>query len=467
MRILVVDDERPICNLIHMALTEAGHEVFEAYSGQQALELGHKYAFDLVFCDVRMGEIDGFDVLRAFRERLQLEAEIILMTGYASLEAALKAVKLGANDYICKPFNITELLELAASAEQRMFLKKQSLPTTKDVAHLAERAAMLGRCPAMLNVFKTLGRVAPTDLSVLICGESGTGKELVARAIHANSPRAEKPFVAVNCGALTETLLETELFGHVRGAFTGALSHRPGFFEEAEGGTILLDEITETTPAFQVHLLRVLQEGEIRRVGSNQPVSVNVRVLATTNQDIEQLILSGTFRQDLMYRLNTVTINLPPLRERGGDIEMMLDAFLTRYSPPGRPSVALIPEARTRLLAWHWPGNIREMRHTVQRLVTLANSGFIHLEDLPEKMRQETPAQSSQPCKKVNPSSHSGLIEVLRPHSNEKPLSYQEVEKRYVSQILAYTSGNKKQAAEIMGVDRKTLLRMIERHGLK
>ncbi|MBX7218830.1 MAG: sigma-54 dependent transcriptional regulator [Blastocatellia bacterium] len=469
MNVLVVDDERTVCDVIRVALTEAGHQVMEAYSGREALDLGGRHAFDLVFCDVRIGEINGFDVLRAFRDRLQPQAEIVLMTGHASLEAALQAVKQGANDYICKPFNVGDLFRLANATSERKQLKQQTPPADESEAvELADRAAMLGRCPAMLEVFKVLGRVAPTDLSVLISGESGTGKELIARAVHTNSTRAGKPFVTVNCGALTETLLETELFGHVKGAFTGAVGPRPGLFEEAEGGTILLDEVTETTPTFQVRLLRVLQEGEIRRVGSNQPIKVDVRVLATTNQDIEQLVESGTFRQDLMYRLNTVTIHLPPLRARGKDIEMMLDAFLLRYSPPAGPVVRVAPEAREKLLAWSWPGNVREMRHTMQRLVTLANNGFIRLEDLPEKMR----ATAAGKEKNAVPKPSADIPEAVQSNpllheiANGNPPSYDEMERRYVEYVLTYTNGNKSQAAEIMGVDRKTLMRMIERHGL-
>jgi DNA-binding NtrC family response regulator len=462
MRILVVDDEPTICTFVREVLAGDNHEVFVAFDGGEALRIGGQSRLDLVLCDVRLGEVDGFEVLDAFRKQLQTESEFVFMTGHASLEAALNAVKLGASDYICKPFSVSELRGLVAGAEERIHLKRQPSPSNTQVADIADRAAIIGRSPAMLSVFKTLGRVAPSDLPVLITGESGTGKELIARALHANSLRASKPFIAVNCGALTETLLETELFGHAKGAFTGASAPRRGLFEEAQGGTLLLDEVTETSPAFQVRLLRVLQEGEIRRVGTNQPVQVDVRILATTNQDVEKLVIGGAFRQDLMYRLNVVTINLPPLRERGDDIALMLETFLLRYSPPGRPAIRIAPDAKKALLAWPWTGNVREMRHTVQRLVTLANNGIIRLADLPAKMRSEaTPLAEPPPSETVIPA-------LLRPmNGSGLPPCFDEVEKRYVQHVLAYTGGNKKRAAEIMGVDRKTLSRMLERHRIE
>jgi DNA-binding NtrC family response regulator len=461
MHILVVDDEPTVCSLIREVLETEHHTVKTVHSGGDALALGSREPFDLVLCDVRLGEVDGFTVLQEFRERLQPDAEVVLMTGFASLEAALNAVKLGANDYICKPFSVNDLSRVASEAEERIRLKRQPPPTVHEATAFADRFAIIGRCPAMIDVFKVIGRVAPTDLPVLIAGESGTGKELIARAIHNNSARASKPFVAVNCGALTETLLETELFGHVKGAFTGAATTRRGLFEEAEGGTLLLDEVTETSPGFQVRLLRVLQESEIRRVGSNDSVAVDVRILATTNQDMEKLVTGGTFRKDLMYRLNVVSILLPPLRERGADLEMMIDTFLARYSPPNHPAVRLTPDSRAALLAWHYPGNVRELRHTIQRLVALANGGIIRLEDLPTKFcstrsNQTAPAETPMPLPR----------ELLNFDIGERPPSFDEVEKRYVEFMIGYTHGNKKRAAELMGIDRKTLGRMVERHGL-
>ncbi len=455
MNVLVVDDDPIVCRLVTRILSGEGHTVSAAYSGEEALDIGARHPFELVLCDVRIGEVDGFEVLRVFRETLQPDAEIVLITGFVSLEAALNAVKLGANDYICKPFTVEDLLRVARNAGERAALRERKSLSTGDAADIADRMAMFGRCPAMIEIFKTLGRVAATDLPVLICGESGTGKELVARALHANSDRGEKPFVVVSCGAFTEAALEAELFGSAQDASLGTASQRPGLFAEAEGGTILFDEITETTPAFQVRLLRVLQEAEVRSPGNNHVVPRNVRVLATTNQDIDPLVAKGAFRRDLMYLLNVVTISLPALRERGEDIELMVDAFLGRYSPPGQPVARLTPEARAKLLAWSWPGNVRELRHTIQRLVMLANNGIIRPDDLPAKIRDAGEA-AERPVTSI-----SG---VLPSGEGQVPPSYNEVEKHYVEMVLRHTRGNKTQAAEIMGVDRKTLSRMIVRH---
>jgi DNA-binding NtrC family response regulator len=329
----------------------------------------------------------------------------------------------------------------------------------------------------MIEVFKTIGRVAMTDLPVLICGESGTGKEVIARTIHSNSPRGSAPFVAVNCGALTETLLETELFGHVRGAFTGAGSDRRGLFEEANGGTLLLDEVTETSPSFQVKLLRVLQENEVKRVGSNVPTKINVRILATTNRDPEALVGSGLFREDLLYRLNVISLRLPPLRERAEDIDLMISAFLVRYRPPDAPPIRVAPEAMERLRSYSWPGNVRELRHTMQRLAVLATGSAVRVADLPEKIRNthgeldellhENPGQDVVgPAWETEgkPARAASAKPADDPDRTWLPLG--ELERRYLVRVLYHTRGNKKRAAEILGVDRKTLSRMVERHAV-
>ncbi|MGH9826507.1 MAG: sigma-54-dependent transcriptional regulator, partial [Blastocatellia bacterium] len=299
MRVLVVDDEEQIKNLVVTAMADRGYEVLAASSGEEAIELASKCDVDLVFCDVLMDGLSGFDVLKMFHETMKSQAEIVLMTGQASVESAIDAVQRGANDYICKPFSISVLQAIASAVEQRRYPSKL-IEVRPDKAPQQE---IIGNSPSMIEVVKTATRVAATDLPVMICGESGTGKELVARLIHRKSPRSDRSFVAVNCGALPDTLLESELFGHVRGAFTGAESTRRGLFEEADGGSLLLDEVTETSPAFQVKLLRALQEGEIRPLGSNTKKRVNVRVLAATNRDPKALVESGLFRQDLLYRL--------------------------------------------------------------------------------------------------------------------------------------------------------------------
>ncbi|HJQ68173.1 MAG TPA: sigma-54 dependent transcriptional regulator [Blastocatellia bacterium] len=441
MRVLVVDDEDAVRDIVVNAMNARGYQVWSASSGSQALELAAQYDFDLVFCDVVMDGLSGFDVLKALRENKAQESEIVLMTGQASVEAAIEAVQKGANDYICKPFSISVLQAIASAVEQRRYPSKLiEVEIQKAVSH-----EILGNSPAMIEVVKTATRVAATELPVIIYGESGTGKELIARLIHRKSERADRPFVAVNCGALPDTLLESELFGHTRGAFTGADMVRRGLFEEADGGTLLLDEVTETSPAFQVKLLRALQEGEIRPLGSNTRKRVNVRVLAATNREPQALVESGLFRQDLLYRLQGVAITLPPLRERREDIYTMSLAFLNQYNIRGR-QLSVTKDAMLALECYHWPGNVRELKHTMQRLAALSN-GIIRLEDLPPEM-VSTPTVASV----MNDILPDGELPTL-----------EQLEANYLLRVLSAVGGNKSRAAQILGVDRKTLYRMIDR----
>ncbi|HZS47314.1 MAG TPA: sigma-54 dependent transcriptional regulator [Blastocatellia bacterium] len=461
MRILVVDDEKEIRELVRDVLIDDGYEVDEASDGKAAIDKAAAQRFDLVFCDVKMAPIDGFAVLREFRET-QPQAEVILMTGHGSLEAALEAVREGAVDYICKPFEIDDVSAMARAALDRQRLKREPNEARAEAMHAGDEpefSGLIGRSPAMIEILKTVGRIAPTNLPVLICGESGTGKEVIARTIHQNSLRATKPFIAVNCGALTETLLETELFGHVRGAFTGAQMPRRGLFEEADGGTLLLDEITETSPAFQVKLLRVLQENEVKRVGANIATRVNVRVIATTNRDPEKLVENGFFRQDLLYRLNVITLTLPPLRDRQSDIHLMIESFIKRYTQPGRSRVRVSAEALRVLENYRWPGNVRELRHTIQRLTVLNSGGVIRLEDIPPRLLEGDGSEEVTEIPIAN-----GSSPMLATTRNGKMLTWAEVEQNYLHQVLRETHGNKKQAAEIMGIDRKTLSRMVDRY---
>lgn len=440
MKVLVIDDEESVRKLIRQALLDQGYEVHTAANGKEALSLTSQHKFDLIFCDVVMEEMNGFEVLNALRGHLNSQAEIILMTGQASIEAAIRAIQNGANDYICKPFSIEGLQSIAAVVKQRRY--------PSDLIHVkaqASRNQLIGSSPTMIEVVKEATRVASTDLPVMICGESGTGKELIAKLIHQKSERAHMPFVALNCGALPDTLLESELFGYLRGAFTGADSTRRGLFEEAHGGTLLLDEITETSPAFQVKLLRALQEGEIRQLGSSVKKKVDVRVISATNRDPRALVESGSFRQDLLYRLQGVAINLPPLRERKGDIREMALAFLSHHSAPGR-EVAISIDALTALERYGWPGNVRELRHLMQRLAAL-NTGLIQLNDLPSEIFAASAVEA--------------VLEEIVPEGELPTLD--EVESRYLSQVLKAVNGNKSRAAQVLGVDRKTLYRMIER----
>ncbi|MCI0486168.1 MAG: sigma-54 dependent transcriptional regulator [Blastocatellia bacterium] len=441
MKVLVVDDEDSVRGLVRDAMVDQGYQVWTASNGKQALALASEQSFDMVFCDVVMDGMSGFDVLKAFRQSLSSEVEIVLMTGQASVEAAIEAVQHGANDYICKPFSIGVLQAIASAAEQRRYSGK----LIEVQSPQPPQQEILGTSPVMIEVVKTAARVAATDLPVMVRGESGTGKELIARLIHRKSPRVDRPFVAVNCGALPDTLLESELFGHTRGAFTGADSARRGLFEEADGGSLLLDEVTETSPAFQVKLLRVLQEGEFRPLGTNTKKRVNIRVLAATNRDPQALVDQGLFRQDLLYRLQGVSIILPPLRERREDIRPMALTFLSRYSRSGR-QLSITKDAMLALERYAWPGNIRELKHLMQRLAALS-SGVIQLEDLPSEI--------------VSAPKVASVMNECIPEGDLPTL--EQLEASYLLRVLSAVGGNKSRAAQVMGIDRKTLYRMIDR----
>jgi DNA-binding NtrC family response regulator len=477
MHVLVVDDDGAIRSLVTRVLRADGLDVTEAPDGETALEIARKTDFDMVLCDINMGRLNGFDVLRAFKEEIQPGADFVLMTGQASLEAALEAVTSGAQDYIVKPFRIEDLTALAQNTLERRRLMHDMAAEAPEP--IPEFEGLIGRSRPMIEVFKTVGRIAGTDLPVLISGESGTGKEVIARTIHNRSPRSAKSFAAINCGALTDTLLDAELFGHVKGSFTGAGSDRRGLFEEANGGTLLLDEVTETSAAFQVKLLRVLQESEVRRVGANTYHKINVRIIATTNRDPEALVSAGFFREDLLYRLNVISLHLPPLRERGEDIDLMIWGFLQQFRPPGAPPVRIAPEALAKLKAYAWPGNVRELRHTIQRILALNSGAVVRVKDLPEKVQNaegdlddllETgaPDEAAKAAAPTAASQRTAATEATaRPAAGEEgwpPLS--ELERRYLLRVLYHTCGNAKRAAEILGVDRKTLSRMVERHAI-
>ena len=460
MNVLVIDDDPTIARLLKSVLTAEGFDVTIAYDGDTALELASQIHFSLVFSDVKMGDTSGFDVLQHLSQE-QPECDIILMTGHASLDAALDAVRYGARDYIAKPFDLDKILQMANAVRNR-HASEAAQPVGERPDHGAPE--LIGRSPAMIELFTKIARVATTDLPVLVIGESGTGKEVVARKIHATSRRGTKPFVAINRGALPETLLESELFGHVRGSFTGAVADRRGLFEEANGGTLLLDEITETTPAFQVKLLRVLQEGEIRRVGASHSTRVDVRVLAASNRNIEEMVALRLFREDLYFRLNAVIINIPTLRDREGDVDLMIGAFLSHFTPADASQVRIAPDALACLQSYSWPGNVRELRHIMQRLSVLNSGGMITIDDLPERIRSSIAGQSAQPDASRTGRGLEAIVGPLpRPGGSEPWPTLDEVERLYLLRVLEHTGGNKSQAAEILGVDRKTLRRMIAR----
>jgi DNA-binding NtrC family response regulator len=433
-------------------LRNEGWEVCEAESAEQAFEMLREQEWAVVFCDVMMGGANGFSVLKRFKEELP-QTKVVLMTGHGTAVGALDATAFGAYDYLLKPFGVEALQSLSRAVSERMaHSPRHRLMSLKGKPALYQSDIdLVGRSGAFIEVMKQVGRVAGTNLPVLLTGESGTGKEVVASALHRRSARGEAPFVAVNCGAIPAELIESELFGHMKGSFTGADRDRRGLWEEADGGTVFLDEITETTPAFQVKLLRALQEGEIRRVGSNRTQEVDVRVIAASNRDVEVEVKAGRFRQDLFYRLNAVSIVLPPLRERREDILPLAKSFAEQVYALN-PAVTFAAEALQLLEQYPWPGNIRELENAVVRAAALCD-GTIRVQDLPERVRLHEVAE--------------GVAAVSRPEAPAEPqewLSLADVEGRYVTRVLEHTRGNKQAAARVLGVDRKTLDRMIKRH---
>ena len=450
---LIIDDETQVRSFIGLVLSSEGWQVSEAESAERAFEMLHTQDWSLVLCDVLLGGESGFSVLKRFREELP-EKQVVLMTGRGSALDALDATALGAFDYLLKPFGVDELQSLMRAARERLAARPPRRHDSRKEGGESSDLELVGRSEAFIEVMKHVGRVAATNLPVLVAGESGTGKELVARALHRRSRRAARPFVAVNCGAIPSELIESELFGHVRGSFTGATSDRPGLFEEADGGTVFLDEITETTPAFQVKLLRALQEGEIRRVGSNRTQRVDVRVVTASNRDVEGEVREGRFRQDLFYRLNTVTLRLPPLRERREDVMALARYFAGRVWS-ANPAATFSPEAVRLLEQYPWPGNVRELENAVVHAVALCGN-VVRPADLPERVRDYRPPRAEE----------ADAAEVHLPPAGDEWPKLSEVEGRYVARVLAHTGGNKQAAARLLGVDRKTLERMIKRHNL-
>ena len=451
LQALIVDDEPQVRKLLTDILRAEGWITGEASSAQEALDLLPKHQWSLIICDVVLGGSDGYSVLRSFVEQGS-EARFVLMTGQGSAAGALDATAIGAYDYLIKPFTVNDIINLANSIRENNKLRsksKKSNSAPKDLGYVSD-IPLIGKSPKFVECLKLVGRVAATSLPVLITGDSGTGKEVVARAIHQRSNLASKSFVAVNCGAIPVELIESELFGHARGSFTGAERERLGLWEEADGGTIFLDEITETSLLFQVKLLRVLQQGEIRRVGSNRTIKVNVRVIAATNRDIEEEVKRGNFRQDLMYRLNAVTINLPPLRERAEDIPLLAEFFARRIRPADVAPVSFSPAALEILENYNWQGNIRELENAVLHAVSLADD-VIYPEHLPTRILTSSEAELPEQMS-------AGTIV----NKNEW-FSLADMEAKYVVKVLAHTGGNKQAAARLLNIDRKTLTRIVKR----
>jgi DNA-binding NtrC family response regulator len=438
-RILVVDDDLETCRLIGELVSAGDRDVRYAQSaGDAAAALGRE-RFDLVISDINLNAaVSGLDVLRMVK-REHPACEVLLISGFGTLDTAVQAVRAGAFDYISKPFDIAEVQATVARA-----LARPAEPAHQSAGdHPPE--GIIGRTAGMLAVYKQIAHAADSDVPVLIVGESGTGKELVARAIHAHGlRRAARPFVAINCGAIPESLLESELFGHLRGSFTGAVADRKGVFEQAHGGTVLLDEVGETSPAMQVKLLRVLQDGDVRPVGATRTIRTDARIVAATNVDLERAVAEKRFRQDLFYRLGVIVIRLPALRERQEDIPMLIDQFLRQASGRLGRTVAISAQAVQMLAGYQWPGNVRELENTMERLVVF-NRGRIDVDDLPRTIT-------------AVPSRDERLFRDLP--------TLDEMERRYLLHVLEAVGGNRTRAAEALGIDRRTLYRMAERFGI-
>jgi DNA-binding NtrC family response regulator len=448
-QILLLEDDETLAGLLARVLRGEGYQV-DTLDRADALPAAAKLGrYDVVLSDIHLAEgTNGHEVLRQVR-LVSDKIPVILMTAFADIEGAMNAVSQGAYDYLAKPIEPTELKKMVAEAVARRRIAGAEMKAVDPREVLAAEAQIVGSAPAMIAVYKTVAQVAPTTASVLIQGESGTGKELVARAIHAKSPRAQKPFVAVNCAALPESILESELFGHERGSFTGATGTKRGLFEEATGGTLFLDEIGEISPKMQVQLLRVLQEGEIRRIGATDTIKVDVRVVAATNRDLKGELAAGRFREDLFFRLQVVTVRVPPLRERKGDIPLLVRHFLARHAERlGRPIPRVAPEVIEGLEAYEFPGNVRELSHIVERAMLIAREGVITAADLPTEVTRTWQASS--------PLAGGGSL------ADDWP-ALAVLERRYIDRVLSRTGGNKTRAAEILGIDRRTLNRMFAR----
>jgi DNA-binding NtrC family response regulator len=438
-----VDDDPVAVNLLKEVLSKDGYEVKTSLSGEEAIAIGEKELFDIVITDVRMREKDGIDVLRAFK-KISPETTVIMITAFGSIETAIEAIREGAFDYISKPFKLDEIrLTIRRALEQKRLLQENRY-YRQELISTYQFKNVIGRTPQMFQIYKTIAKIADTRSTVLLYGERGTGKELIARSIHYNSMRNSRPFIPVDCASLVENLMESELFGHVRGAFTGAQFTKRGLLEEADGGTVFLDEISNLSLSMQTKLLRFLQEHEIKRVGGTESIKVDVRVIAATNKPLEPLVKKGKFREDLFDRLNVVSITIPPLRDRKDDIPLLANHFLQRFSEENKKKIYYIsPEAMDILIRYSWPGNVRELENTIERAVILSTHPIILPEDLPSKILQE-----------------GKEIDTI---DKEKKPTLREMERRYVLKVLEETSGNKKKASEILGIDRTTLYRILEK----
>ncbi len=451
IRVLIVDNEASHAEAVAESLERVGYPCTVATSGPQGAKLIERDSFDLLITDLVMNDVDGLQLLALAKEKLP-DVEVILVTGHGTIPSAVTAMQQGAFNYLLKPLDLTQLRAVAEKASASLRLQRQNAELNRRLDEKFGFEGVVGNSRQMHEVIDRLKRIAPTDASVLVQGVTGTGKELVAQAIHQNSPRKNKPFVALNCAALSENILESELFGHIRGAFTDASTDRVGKFEYADGGTLFLDEVGDMPIATQIKLLRVLESGEITRVGSNDPITVNVRIVSATNRNLEEAIAAGTFRADLYHRLKVVTIDLPRLAERSQDIPLLIDYFMKQFAKRHNKQIdSMSAAARRPLMAFDWPGNVRQLRNVVESMVVVDYDGVLDVDDLPAEL--STPGEASDEGQGGSLASLVG-----------KPLA--EIERLFIAETLQQSGGNRENAAELLGIGQRTLYRKIKEYKL-
>ncbi len=445
--VLLIDDDPGIRRLLARELERAGVEVATAPNGEEGLAHLDRHGAEVVVCDVRMPDLDGLEVLKRIKDRDPDTTEVVMLTGHGTIDSAIEAVRAGAYHYLTKPVKVAELAAVIRNAAERAALRRENVLLKREVGRrttLRDAGVVLGESPAWRAVWKLVGKAGPTESTVLILGRSGTGKEMAARELHRLSPRARRPFVAINCASVAASLLESELFGHEAGAFTSAQKRRRGLFELAHGGSLFLDEIGETSLEFQAKLLRVIETGEYRRVGGDGTLTADVRLIAATNRNLKVELEAGRFREDLFYRLNVLTIELPELRERPGDVALLARHFLEEMAPVRRRTLS--PEALEILERYPWPGNVRELRNTIERMSILAERDVLEPDDVPADVRGGAEAQSEEAAAPL-----AGAVE------DGDPPSLAEVERRHIEHVLGHTQGNKARAARILGITPATL----------
>jgi len=452
-KILIIDDEKSILDLLKVVFKKEGWEVKASLSAAKAIELIEKEDFDLLISDIKMPQMSGMEILKRVK-KMQPDIPVVMITAYGSIKQAVEALKAGAIDYVVKPFEIDELKIIVSHGLEQRKLKLENMLLKKELKKKYTFENMLGKSKKMIEVFNLIEKIAATDSTILITGESGTGKEMAARSIHYTSPRRKNQFVSLNCGALPESLLESELFGHIRGSFTGAIADKKGMFEVAQKGTLFLDEIGETSPLTQIKLLRALQEKTIRKVGSTEEVTVDARIVAATNQNLKKKIKEGKFREDLFYRLNIISFEMPPLREKMNDLPLLVDHFLQKYCQRMRKEIQKIsPEVMSIFGSYSWPGNVRELENVIERAVAIEDSDVVRINSLPKDVLT-SPQEGESASLYINPGFN--LYSCL-----------DELSQNYIKQARFEAGGNLRQTASLLGISYRSLRYLIDKYGLK